>query len=140
VRVGQATWNRLDKAMLVSAWAPALAVLRSCLWHEVPGGGALNCGACEKCVRTMLMLLVHGALERAESFPVADVSPDLVASVAGSVTSDVLPFYPLLLGPLAGIGRADLVEAVEALIASFHARSGPTRRGWLDRLRRPGRG
>ncbi len=41
----------------------------------------LNCGKCEKCVRTMLALLALGVLHRSHAFPVNDVDEKLVASM-----------------------------------------------------------
>jgi hypothetical protein len=42
----------------------------------------LNCGKCEKCVRTMLGLLAVGAMDKTDAFPVKDVSRELVLKSA----------------------------------------------------------
>jgi hypothetical protein len=63
-----------ERLRLVAASPVALRALRVC-WENP--NGEYNCGACEKCLRTMVALAVHGALERAEQFPAA-IDPRLV--------------------------------------------------------------
>ena len=57
---------RVDKVPLVAASDLALRHLRVC-WEN--RGGRYNCGRCEKCVRTKVMLALHGALARATTLP-----------------------------------------------------------------------
>lgn len=63
-----------ERIRLVAESPVALRVLRVC-WENP--GGAYNCGACEKCLRTMVALAGYGALERAAQFPKA-IDPALV--------------------------------------------------------------
>ncbi len=57
--------TRFEKVRALADWEPALRHLRVC---ESRAAETLNCGACEKCVRTTTALHVLGALERATTF------------------------------------------------------------------------
>jgi hypothetical protein len=50
--------RRIDKTRAIAAWPLALANLRVC-WEN--RRGALNCGECEKCLRTLVGLRLAGA-------------------------------------------------------------------------------
>lgn len=58
--------NRYEKAVAIAGFAPAYAALRPC---GTNAGGAYNCGRCQKCAATMLMLAAAGGLERFTVFP-----------------------------------------------------------------------
>ena len=58
--------SRLDKVRELGRVPAALEFLRVC-WENLDG--ALNCGCCEKCLRTMLELEVSGLLERTATLP-----------------------------------------------------------------------
>jgi hypothetical protein len=79
--------------------------------------GALNCGQCEKCARTMLELVALGALGRTRAFPEQDISPDSVmryVNIKPYARVFKNPIYEELLEPLSAIGRHDLVRVLEA--------------------------
>jgi hypothetical protein len=103
--------SRLEKVALVAAWPEALEILRPCL---VPGGTppeTLNCGHCEKCVRTMLELAAVGALERAPAFrrhrlTAADLHANPPRGRRAIYYDDVL------VEALEAHGRPDLADAV----------------------------
>ena len=71
-------YSRLDRVRLLSDWPAALDNLRVCT-KNLPG--KLNCGECEKCLRTMLELLALGSLEKSTAFPYRDVSPEMLANI-----------------------------------------------------------
>lgn len=56
---------RVKKAALLAVHEIALQNLRVCLRNP---GSAVNCGECEKCVRTMVDLRINRALERCTTF------------------------------------------------------------------------
>ncbi len=58
--------RRIDKVTALAGFPLALDHLRVCWLNDVPGG---NCGVCEKCVRTMAMLEVCGALQEVKTLP-----------------------------------------------------------------------
>jgi hypothetical protein len=57
--------NRVEKVRLIADSDLALETLRVC-YHDT---SEINCGHCEKCLRTMMALHVCGALSRAKTFP-----------------------------------------------------------------------
>ena len=57
--------NRIEKVGRLSDCDIALKNLRVC-WRNP--GSAYNCGRCEKCLRTMINLQVHNALDRCTAF------------------------------------------------------------------------
>src|SRR5262249_10973275 len=73
--------TRIEKARRIATSPVALSSLRVC-WEN--RDGAYNCGRCEKCLRTMINLLVVGALDRCSTF---DCSLDPVR-VAGLEMTD----------------------------------------------------
>jgi hypothetical protein len=113
------TLSRFVKTKLIAEWDTALQNLRVC--NQIPYGkkteqGTLNCGKCEKCIRTMIALVALGALDRTRAFPCADVSPDLVGTVP--YFNDIIRYryYVDVIEPLRAKRREDLVRAIEALI------------------------
>jgi hypothetical protein len=102
--------SRFEKVKVLADWEAGLQNLRPCVRPWLTPPGALNCGQCEKCVRTMLALLAAGKLHKTQVFPRNDVTS---ADVAKSVYLGSAIFYPELLQPLADAGREDLVRAIE---------------------------
>ena len=114
------TLSRLDKTKLVADWDVALQNIKVCQ----PNWPSENCGQCEKCVRTMLALLVLGALNKTSAFPLNDVSEDLISNInikppivknSYSVEDNYLELIPALMK----IGRQDLARAIEQLVERF---------------------
>ena len=129
--------SRPEKVGLIAEWDAALQVLRSCLDPFRPAN-ALNCGKCEKCIRTMTELLVYGKLGQCPTYNHNDVSPDLLAMLkVPSLTRSSIElgrtpgFAYLTLGgsnachwrelidPLHRIGRHDLVQVIENKLAEL---------------------
>ena len=109
VRHAQPALSRMDKVRSVAAWPEALTVLRSCFYHTIPEG--INCGKCEKCVRTMLALLAVGKLEDATSFPGNDVTPEMLGSFELE-REDTRRYYEQIADAFEGSGRPDLVAVI----------------------------
>jgi len=120
------TMSRLDKVRLVASWPPGLAHLRVCNRPEIYEPGRLNCGECEKCVRTMLELLAAGARGWERIFLQHELSSERIERLYAP--RKVQPFYAELIGPLADAGRPDLSAAVSRLLASARGETGLTGR------------
>jgi len=118
IHLGHVNTTRLEKTRLVADWEGALPFLRSCLYLEVPPDGLVNCGRCEKCVRTRLALVALGKLDRATSFPLGELTPGMLAVV--ELTPRNAPFYQECLEPLERLGRHDLVAPLRALLTTYH--------------------
>jgi hypothetical protein len=63
---GDASGHRLDRVLAIADDPLVQRHLRVC-WQNV--GSHLNCGSCEKCVRTMAMLAAAGTLDACSTFP-----------------------------------------------------------------------
>ncbi len=111
--------SRLAKTALVSGWDLALQHLRVCNKSEYYSSEMLNCGKCEKCVRTMLAFQALGVLEKTGAFPVNHVSVELVND-AVQLGANTLPLYNEIMELLAEKGQNDLVRAIEHRIEVFY--------------------
>ena len=101
--------SRMEKLKMVAGWEVAFQNFRVCL-ANVPE--KLNCGRCEKCVRTMLELEAMGLLDKTRAFEENAVDPSWLD--AFSITIRVRePFYKELVEPLRARGRGDLAEKIE---------------------------
>lgn len=109
--------SRFSKTKLIADWSVALQHLRVCNNYRQYRPEMLNCGACEKCTRTMLALLACGALERTNAFPAKDVTVRQISSI--SLTKQTYPLYGELIRPLRERGRDDLAKAIEQKIQEF---------------------
>jgi hypothetical protein len=110
--------SRFEKTRIIADWELTASHLRVCNNMNHLESGTLNCGRCEKCVRTMLAFLALGILKSSTLFPVRDVSPELIESV-GQLNTVSACFYPELLQPLTEIGRIDLVTAIRAKLRQY---------------------
>lgn len=118
VRHEQASWSRIDKLRLLADWPAALRLMQPCHRTEVLAEGRVNCGRCEKCVRTMLGLLALGKLREADAFRENDVTPEMVARIPlhNSVKAALLS---QLVDPVCRAGRDDLARAIRGRVARF---------------------
>ena len=121
LRVANPSRSRLDKVRLLSEWLPGLRHLRTCLHHDLQAVGTMNCGRCEKCIRTMLELEACGALDRAESFDPRWLTVDAIHDIPMDFVRR--PYYGEdLQRALILRGRDDLVRAVQRRIARYEKR------------------
>ncbi len=133
VRHGQPQMARLDKLRMIADYEPAHDTLQVCHGWHAPDTDVVNCGRCEKCIRTMVGLLICRALPRFTTFPLHDVSPDMIDRIEINSGTDYLA-VPHVLNGLAAIGRDDLVSAIEAQIVRSPIHK-PTPRGrWHRRF------
>jgi hypothetical protein len=82
----------------------------------MPAGDRVNCGACEKCLRSAVGLLVLGRLGEAETFRESDVTPDALRALPWSVGFEA--YWGELAAGLRRIGRSDLAAIVEEKLAA----------------------
>ncbi len=151
---GGTLW-RHEKVALVAGWDEALRVLRPCWNPDVPAD-ALNCGRCEKCLRTMCALLACGKREDCPVFP-TEVTRTLISDlrvqplhydgadrdhwmreVCLTLSLDSLRHWEPLLEPLRSKGRRDLAVAIQAKLRDVElaqSRRGARLRRMLRRVR-----
>ena len=133
VRHDATALRRFERLRLIAASRPGAESLIVC--QTFPQGETLNCGVCEKCVRTMTELLAIGALERARQFPRADVAAGDVAGV--EIGPAEAEYWAEVLPALAALGRSDLVAAIRKKLREARRVERWTRdEGWRGRLRR----
>ena len=100
---------RLEKLRIVAEWDVAFQNFRVCL-ANVPD--RLNCGRCEKCVRTMAGLAALGLLDKTQAFQGDDLTPEHFSGFSITIrTRD--PFYRELIPHLKEHGRNDLAATIE---------------------------
>lgn len=80
VEHGRAALARIDRIFEIADEPLVHDTLAVC-WERRHAGPALNCGRCEKCIRTMLALESAGVLGRCRTFPPADL-PALIRGLA----------------------------------------------------------
>jgi hypothetical protein len=100
--------SRLEKHRIVADWPAAFHNFRVCL-ANVPD--RLNCGRCEKCVRTMTELAAIGRLQDTRAFEGETVTPEHFDAFDITIRGRDA-FYRDLLAPLAARGRMDLVDTI----------------------------
>lgn len=113
IRHRDAALTRLEKLKIVSDWDPGLQNMRVCLANVED---RLNCGKCEKCVRTMTGLLALNALDKTRAFVENDVTPEMFEGFKITIRHRA-PFYLELLPLLEERGRRDLVETIRKKLA-----------------------
>ncbi len=124
---------RLEKVSDLSRWDVAMGGLIVCNESPLPAG-VTNCGQCEKCMRTLCELLAVGAVSRASTFAVRDVTPDSIRRLR-TVEASAIRRWVDLRRELRD--RADLCAAIDDWIgrlrtaAEWHAEG-----NWKGRLRR----
>lgn len=104
---------RLEKIKIVSQWDVALQNFRVCLANTPD---RLNCGACEKCVRTMTELTALGLLHKTDAFVEDEITPEHISRFDITIRNRP-PFYKPLIPLLKEQGRDDLAKAIETQLS-----------------------
>jgi hypothetical protein len=108
VEHGDPSLRRRERLRLIASDPLVRAHLRVCWAHLQPG---LNCGECEKCVRTQIDLEHVGAREQVTTFPSDRDLPELIDAMA-PLPPTIQPMWhdlralPLRAEVVAAIGRA----------------------------------
>ena len=117
-----AGFDRADKVEYVSRYDVALRSLHVC-WRRKDES---NCGGCEKCLRTMLLLELSGRLGKAKTFPEGPVDLGKISRIfLGS--AGVTAYYQRMRSLAKSSGRTDVVRAVDRCLQ---------RSAWRRRLMR----
>jgi len=113
--------SRFAKTQMVAEWETGLNNIRVCtqIYSALKASShAMNCGKCEKCIRTMTALAAIGKLSDCPAFPVNDVSKKVLGGVAIQ-----RPYqracYEELIEPLQAQGRDDLAQTIKKLILKY---------------------
>lgn len=98
--------TRGQKVGAIASWDIARRFLRVCTRNPV---SSLNCGSCEKCVRTRLEMLAFG---NADALPAFGGVPLAASNVLGMSIRMDLSYYEETIEPLRALGRLDLIAAI----------------------------
>jgi len=125
--------TRFERLRALAGFRPGLESLVVCMAYPEPP--YLNCGRCEKCVRTMACLAALELSPRAKQFPPGDVRPEAIRAI------DIGPheeaYWNDALPSLRANGRRDLAAAVEEKLEEYRrAEAWHRESGWKGRLRR----
>ena len=117
--------SRLDKIRAFADWPIAHQTLKVC-WEN--RSSALNCGECEKCVRSSAQLKATGILDKVTTFPRSPLAPRINA--LSGVSSELVRQWQDI---LAETHDRDEADAIRALLQRT-ARSGSKIAKWKKRL------
>jgi len=125
--------SRLDKARIISEWDCALQNLRVCTTNPP---GELNCGSCEKCLRTMTELLALGVLDRTIAFGRRPLTVDALSGLEITNTYQA-SCYREAVPLLRDRGHRAVAECIDAKLTSFLVkRNQPQKTPWKTRIRK----
>ena len=128
--------GRFEKVAEIARWDVALRHLFVCFEGPV-APGRLNCGRCEKCLRTMTALLAVGALERCEAFSGDRVTPEAIEGMPYGEIRFFEWLWTPMLDPLRRRGEHAVAGALERkLAAARRVRAWLDETDWKGRLRR----
>jgi hypothetical protein len=129
-------YSRYDKVSRMREWPVALENMMVCFESPLENDG-LNCGKCEKCIRTMTALEAAGCLDRASAFPRRHLLPeDLEGISLGYTLHRFTSSWEPMITPLRQRGREDLAAVVDQKIrqAKYLLRQAQGE-GWKRRIR-----
>jgi hypothetical protein len=125
-------FSRSEKVGRIAQWQAGLHNLRVC-WDASRPADLLNCGRCEKCLRTMSQLLYHDKLKTCRAFPFNDISSEMldglsIAPVDFSapkkeilnaairrITSGSVQYWEDLVQKFTQVGRHDLADVIQSI-------------------------
>ncbi len=111
--------SRLEKLKVFKPYPLAINNLRVCpKVYEIPEG-FLNCGRCEKCLRTRLEFLAEGILDNSACFPPGNDLVRLVKASPPIHSTYHASQYRELVEPLREQGRIDLAELCEEKLSAW---------------------
>ena len=103
---------RFEKVQALAEWDLALRHLRVC-WNKP--SDSLNCGACDKCIRTITAFQILGALDRAPTLPALE--PEAVARASIKVPQLEFLWENLEAARARGLQGTPLLRALEERLA-----------------------
>lgn len=127
-------FTRLEKISALAEWSVGMEHLRVCA--STYDSEAMNCGRCEKCMRTMLALAATGHSHALNAFRVTELTPQMVRQLKIR-RLDKLGFHVELVDALRAAKRHDLAVALKEVIAEAHRSAAwDASAGWKGHLRR----
>ena len=130
-------YTRLEKVGDLAAWEPAQDSLMVCFEGPL-SDERLNCGRCEKCLRTMTALSIAGGLPRFPVFGTARLDAEAIDEMPiGYHPHAFAHYWEPMAEALRGQGRADLARAVSRRVEEARRlHRWLTERDWKGKVRR----
>jgi len=114
-------FTRMQRVHLLSEHPATLDALRVCwMMKEIPIG-AVNCGKCEKCLRTRLEILACGGSIKQSAFEGSELTPATLKNLR-LADKTVMGYYAELIEPLRTVGRSDLANLVQKKVMNWTLR------------------
>jgi hypothetical protein len=113
-------FSRLAKVRDIARTPHGLASLRVC---PANAPGRLNCGACEKCIRTRLELLAAG-IDESPAFGANAMAASQLAGMLAIESAHQIAYYEELLTALRARGHGDLAFVVADKLGRLRSRHG----------------
>ena len=110
------TLSRLEKASLVADWPAAMRALSVCVAAYPVRTEKGNCGECEKCLRTALVLLALGADPKDMPFPKTSKEDRLLALGRIRLRPNLLQFWTEMPSRLRAAGDEETAAVVDRLL------------------------
>jgi hypothetical protein len=131
------TIDRLTKIRRIAGWRAAVENLMVCFEGPL-ADGRLNCGQCEKCLRTVAGLWIAFGRPEAPSFPEGALTAEAIDRIEPAHHLDILPdFWSQFVEPFRTMGRRDLSRACRRLADRARRRLLRSEgRGWTGAARR----
>ncbi|MGH9443334.1 MAG: hypothetical protein ACRD16_13795, partial [Thermoanaerobaculia bacterium] len=127
-------FTRLERVGAIARWKEILPHALVCSRGPFATSRS-NCGRCEKCLRTMIELLLSDSLSEDGPFSAADVDPSGLA--IATMRPGSIFHWERLPELLRARGRDDLAESAERLLSrTIRRRDWFRDRGWKGSLRR----
>jgi hypothetical protein len=117
--------TRLRKVAMIADWPAGYHNIRVC---QNDNSGSTNCGTCEKCIRTQLMLEALGKLQGCQSFPKNTIDAGLIQyletyemlySTDQVHNEEKLYSYGIIAQLLEERGRYDLVKPLQQILSNL---------------------
>ncbi len=108
--------SRLDKTKIIAEWDAGLQNLKVCTRNQYED---LNCGRCEKCLRTMTALEAIGMLEKTTAFLRKDICEEILVNGAYIGDEGIRYCYLETVDLLKQKGRDDLVRGIKRIVDRF---------------------
>jgi 7-cyano-7-deazaguanine synthase in queuosine biosynthesis len=131
-----AGYTRFEKVAEIADWEVARRNLLVCFEGPLPTG-KLNCGDCEKCLRTMTALLAVGALDRFAAFSGDRVTAEKIERMDFGHLEFFEWLWKPMVDPLRRRGEHEIARAIDRKLAAARRLEGWfAERDWRGRLRR----
>ncbi|WP_138429440.1 hypothetical protein [Fodinibius saliphilus] len=112
IRLDGILYSRLTKTKKMLEASPLPISLRVCNRYKKYEYGNLNCGKCEKCIRTMLAFMAIGKLHEIDSFPTDNITAEMIYKNVAITSEYTAACYNELIAPLEEQNHNELANAL----------------------------